>query len=84
MDLEMTMATVKNRQNLTLDEAAFGVEIYNSAGRLDPVKTDAANAEIFHSRNVVQVVITGSIVKDVPATLVKHKAARDLILAGLK
>lgn len=70
------MASVKNRQGLHPDEAANAVEIYNAAGRLDPAKTDAANNEIFHSNNTVSTVISGSIVKDLAATVAKQKTAR--------
>jgi len=78
------MATLKNRQNLTPEEAALAVEVYNSIGHLDSARTDAANGQIFHTNNVVTTVISGSIVKDTAATLVKHKTARDLVLAGLR
>lgn len=75
------MATVGNRQNLTPEEAALAVDIYDSKGRLDAARTKAANDVIFHANNVVTSVISGSIVKDAAATLAKHKAARASILA---
>jgi hypothetical protein len=75
------MANLNNRQNLTPEEAANAVEVYNSAGRLDTVKTNAANNDIFHVRNVVIVNLGGALVKDVPATVVKAKAARDKFLS---
>jgi len=78
------MAALKNRQNLTPEEAALAVEVYNSAGRLDQAKTDAANNAIFHSNNVVSSVISGSIVKNTAATLAKHKTARDQFLSDNK
>ena len=78
------MASVGNRQNLTPEEAALAVEVFNSAGRLDKVKTDAANDVIFHTNNVVTSVIAGSIVKNVAATLASHKAARDKFRADNK
>jgi hypothetical protein len=78
------MGNVGNRQNLTDAEAAMAVEIYNAAGRLDKAKTDAANAAIFHTNNVVTTVISGSIVKNAAATLAKHKTARDAVLADLR
>lgn len=56
------MATIGNRQNLTAVEVANAVEVYNSAGRLDPGKTKAANDDVFHPRN------------DTPT---KQKAVRD-------
>ena len=76
------MATLNNRQNLTPEEAANAVEVFDSKGRLDQVKTDAANAEIFHTRNTVHSVISGSIVKNVAATATKLKTARDLFLSN--
>jgi hypothetical protein len=78
------MAALKNRQNLTPEEAANAVEIYNSVGHLDQARTDAANNEIFHTNNVVKVNLGGSVVKDVAATLAKHKTARDAVLANLR
>ena len=77
------MATVGNRQNLTDAEAALAVDIYEN-GKINQAKTKAANDTIFHTNNVVNSVISGSIVKNVPATLAKHQTARDLILSGLK
>lgn len=75
------MATVGNRQNLTPEEAALAVQIYDSKGRLDPARTDAANRVIFHSNNVVFSVVSGSLVKDAAATLAKHKTARAAVLS---
>ncbi len=72
---------LKNRQNLSSDEAALAVEIFNSAGRLDSAKTDAANDVIFHTNNVVTSLVAGSVVKNTAATLAKHKTARDKILS---
>jgi len=78
------MATLGNRQNVTSDEAALAVEVFNSAGRLDPHKTRAANDAIFHSNNVVTSIISGSVVKNAAATLAAHKAARDKFLSDNK
>ncbi len=75
------MSTLKNRQNLTPEEAALGVEIFTSTGRLDSAKTDAANNIIFHTNNVVTSFVSGSVVKNTAATLAAHKAARDKVLA---
>jgi len=75
---------LNNRQNLTADEQLHAVEVFNASGRLDQVKTDAANNEIFHSRNVVLVNSSGSVVKDAAATLAKHKAAKAKFLADNK
>lgn len=77
------MASVGNRQNLTPEEAALAVTVFNNSGRVDPVKTQAANDKIFHANNVVTTVISGSIVKDVTATVNKAKTARTAVLAEL-
>jgi hypothetical protein len=73
--------SVGNRQNLTPEEAANAIEIYNASGRLDSARTEAANNTIFHVSNVVLTVKAGSVVKDVAATAAKGKTARDKILS---
>lgn len=75
------MATLKNRQNLTAEEAVHAIEFYTSSGRVDTAKSDAANNEIFHTRNVILTNVSGSLVKDTAATIAKHKVARDKILS---
>lgn len=75
---------LNNRQNLTPEEAANAVEIYNSAGRLDQAKTDAANNVVFSSSNSVHTIISGSLVKDVAATVTKQKTARDKVVSDNK
>jgi hypothetical protein len=52
------------------------IEIYSN-GRLDPIATSAANAEIFQEANVVRTV-GGSI--DHGATALKHAAAKQAII----
>lgn len=76
------MANLNNRQNLTPEEAALAVEVFDSKGRLDTVRTNAANDAIFHSNNVVTSNINGSVVKNTASSLAKHKAARDLFLSN--
>ena len=78
------MATLKNRQNLTPEEVFHAIDFYNSAGHVDTQRSEVANNEIFHARNVVLVPISGSLVKDSAATLAKIKATKDRILSENK
>jgi hypothetical protein len=78
------MTTIGNRQNLTDAEASLAVEVYNAAGRLDSVKTKAANDTIFRSDNVITSAVAGSVVTNVSATTTKIKNARDKILSDNK
>jgi hypothetical protein len=61
-----------NRQNLSVSEQLNQIEIYGN-GRLDPIATSAANAEIFSETNVVRRT-DGTI--DHAASGVKHAAAK--------
>jgi len=80
--VEIKVATLNNRQNLTPEEAALAVEVFDSKGRLDTARTNAANDAIFHSNNVVTSNINGSVVKNTASSLAKHKTARDLFLSN--
>jgi len=76
------MSDIRNRQNLSKDEQALIVEVYNSSGRLDYNLTGAANDEVFHVANTVKSV--GSSVPDGAATLAKQKIARLKVIADRK
>ncbi len=70
-----------NLQNLSLDDQKnFRIDVFDDRGRLDPVQTNAANAEIFQESNTVR---TGGAI-DVAATATKRAASRAAVLARRK
>ena len=78
-----------NRQNMTSDDVAAQIEIYDSKGRIDQAQTDAANKEIFHDINTVYITQAAqkgplSKVINAVATAAARAATKAAIRARLK